>query len=204
MVSVQNTAVDLTVALVKVICLQMLASLLLIYGFQQLYHEVTACGFLCVHGVIVSVDVSTLNSCGKLSSMIFSNIVSAQFSLSSLSEMTTEHTLDLLILSLSPTLSPKFSMSPGFLVGMLSYLLAIKFFLQLGLIYPSFENLALLHFSVLNFSFGSFLVSKSLPKFSIWSLSPLYLEMGSLQHNQSRILRCIVVWKSASDIWSPY
>lgn len=148
MVSVQNTAVDLTVALVKVICLQMLASLLLIYGFQQLYHEVTGCGFLCVHGVIVSVDLSTLNSCGKFSSIIFSNIVSAQFSLSSLSEMTTEHTLDLLILSLSPTLSPKFSMSPGFLVGMLSYLLAIKFFLQLCLMYPSFENLALLQFSV--------------------------------------------------------
>lgn len=95
MVSVQNTAVDLTVALVKVICLQMLASLL-IYGFQQLYHEVTGCGFLCIHGVIVSVDVSTLNSCGKFSGIIFSNIVSAQFSLSSLSEMTIEHTLDLL------------------------------------------------------------------------------------------------------------
>ena len=79
MVSVKNTAVNLTAALLRIICLSLLSSLLYICGFQQFYYEVTGVVFFVFTG-LVNLWVVSFNSFRKFSGIIFISVVSPQFS----------------------------------------------------------------------------------------------------------------------------
>ena len=147
MVSV-NTAVNLTVTLLRVICLQMLSSLLLlIYGSQQLLFEVTGMVSFVIWGYWI---------CGWylekwweiLGHYLFKYCFCPIFSFLSL-------------LSLTPTLSCNFSIFlclQDFL-WLFSFELAsgaTKFFLQLCLVYRSLKNLVFYYyiFQFWNFHLG--------------------------------------------------
>ena len=135
MVSVKNTAVNLTAALLRIICLSLLSSLLYICGFQQFYYEVTGVVFFVFTG-LVNLWVVSFNSFRKFSGIIFISVVSPQFS-----HKRPFHCY------LTPALSANFCffflMSPGFLVGIFFWAVfwATKFLLQPCLVHRSFENL---------------------------------------------------------------